>query len=303
MSHESVAILGGSGFVGSHLTARLAGNGHTVRILSRHRGGRHHHPLPSGAQMIDYDAADLESVSTAIDGCSVVINLVGILNERGHDGRGFHQAHVEMVQRVVSACRRKGVERLLHMCALGADAKSGTSHYLRTKGEAEEYVHASGLKVTSFRPSVIFGKGDSFLTRFAKLLAIPGPFPLACATARFAPVWVEDVVSCYAHAITDPQTIGQRYELCGPKEYTLEELVRYIAQLLGKRKWIIPLGDSLSAVQAQVLEFVPGKPFTRDNFNTMRTPNVCAAEFPAIFGITPRALESVAPEYLGRHRR
>jgi NADH dehydrogenase len=184
------------------------------------------------------------------------------------------------------------------MSALGADATNGPSFYLRSKGKAEDAVHASGLKVTSFRPSVIFGEGDSFLNRFANLMAIPGPFPLACASARFAPIWVEDVVKCFIHAIGEEHTIGQRYNLCGPNEYTLEELVRYTARVRGKKKWIVPLGNSLSAIQARVLELVPGKPFSRDNFDSTRYPNVCDGEFPAVFGFTPHTLESIAPEYL-----
>jgi NADH dehydrogenase len=184
------------------------------------------------------------------------------------------------------------------MSALGASAATGPSYYLRSKGEAEDAVHTSGLKVTIFRPSVIFGEGDSFLNRFAKLLAIPGPFPLACASARFAPIWVEDVVSCFVHAISDEQTIGKHYNLCGPHEYTLEELVRYTAQVMGKKKWIVPLGNSISALQARVLELVPGKPFSRDNFNSTKTPSVCSGAFPPNFGITPQPLESVAPNYL-----
>lgn len=252
-----------------------------------------------GVAWLACDVHDPVALRKAFGGCSVAINLVGILNERGHNGRGFHHAHVALAHKVVEACRANGIERLLHMSALGASAATGPSFYLRSKGEAEDAVHTSGLKVTIFRPSVIFGEGDSFLNRFARLLAIPGPFPLACARARFAPIWVEDVVSCFVHALGDDQTIGKHYNLCGPKEYTLEELVRYTAAVMGKKKWVVPLGDGISALQARLLELVPGKPFSRDNLNSTRAPSVCAGEFPAIFQLTPRPLESVAPEYLG----
>lgn len=298
MSREKIVIVGGNGFVGSHLAKRLVGAGHQVRILTRTRHNRY--PFPSDVNLMACDVHQQASLNDAFRGCTVAINLVGILNEKGHNGRGFHHAHVALSEKVVAACQSNGIVRLLHMSALGADAINGPSFYLSTKGEAEDAVHASGLQVTSFRPSVIFGEGDSFLNRFANLLAIPGPFPLACASARFAPIWVEDVARCFAHAIGDEQTIGQRYNLCGPNEYTLEDLVRYTARLIGKKKLIIPLGQGLSAMQARVMELIPGKPFSRDNFNSTLSPNVCDGEFPAIFGFAPQALEQVAPEYLKR---
>lgn len=296
MNRERIVIVGGSGFVGSHLARRLIAEGHQVRILTR--GHRSHHPLPVDVKLMECDVHDTSSLIDAFRGCGVVINLVGILNEKGHNGRGFHHAHVALSNRVVEACKANGIERLLHMSALGADSSNGPSFYLRSKGEAEDAVHASGLKVTSFRPSVIFGEGDSFLNRFINLMAIPGPFPLACAYARFAPIWVEDVVNCFIHALGDDQTIGQHYNLCGPNEYTLEELVRYTARLRGKKKWIVPLGKSLSAIQARVFELVPGKPFSRDNYDSTRCPSVCDEAFPTVFGFTPHRLESIAPEYL-----
>ncbi len=301
MDRQQVVIVGGSGFVGHHLAARLLGDGHQVRILTRHQGASARYPLPAQVELVQCDVHDQHSLNTAFKGCSVAINLVGILNEKGHNGRGFFHAHVALSHKVIEACHVNHISRLLHMSALGANAATGPSFYLRSKGEAEDAVHTSGLKATIFRPSVIFGEGDSFLNRFAKLLKIPGPFPLACATACFAPIWVEDVVSCFVYAIGDEQTIGQRYNLCGPNAYTLEQLVRYTANVLGKKKWIIPLGDNVSAIQARVLELVPGKPFSRDNFNSTKSPSVCNGEFPAIFGITPIPLEAVAPEYLG-HR-
>ncbi len=297
MEKQQVVIVGGSGFVGSHLAKRLLEGGHQVRILTRRKESLRY-PLPEAVEIVECDIHNPASLSSAFSGCNVAINLVGILNERRHNGRGFHHAHVALTNKVIDACRANHITRLLHMSALGASAATGPSFYLRSKGEAEDAVHTSGLKATIFRPSVIFGAGDSFLNRFASLMKIPGPFPLACAAARFAPIWVGDVIECFANAIDNEQTIGKHYNLCGPKEYTLEELVRYTASVQGRSKWIVPLGDSLSAIQARVLEWVPGKPFSRDNFNSTKSPSVCNGEFPAVFGITPRTLESVAPEYL-----
>lgn len=301
MNSSTLAIIGGAGFVGSRLCARLARDGHTVRVLTRHRE-RHRDLLVLPTVEVwegnPHDAAVLDAL---LAGCDVVINLVGILNEKRHDGSGFEHAHVELPRRIIEACRRRGIKRLLHMSALGADAAQGVSHYQRSKGRGEDLVlAASDLDVTVFRPSVIFGPGDNFLRRFAGLLRLAPVFPLACAGARFQPVFVGDVAECFARAIDNPQTIGQRYDLCGPRDYTLLELVRYTARISGMRRWILPLPDWLSRLQAEIFEWLPGKPFSRDNYLSTKHDNVCKKPFPAIFGITPTPLETVAPYYLGQ---
>lgn len=299
MQHN-ICILGGSGFVGHHLAARLVRDGHRVRILTR-RPAQHREllVLPT-LEMVACNIHDEDELQRGVAGCDVVINLVGILNEKRHNGRGFCRAHVELAHRVVVACQDNGINRLLHMSALNADADKGSSYYLRSKGEAENLVHmAKKLTVTSFRPSVIFGPGDSFFNRFAGLLKrIPLFFPLACARARFAPIYVGDVVECYARAIDNRATWGQRYDLCGPRSYTLKQLVLFTANQLGLRRHIFALPAWASWLQAFMMEFVPGKPFSRDNLNSMLTDSVCSGDFPAIFDITPRSIESEVPTYL-----
>lgn len=300
MKQHHICIVGGSGFVGHHLAARLVEEGHPVRVLTRHRERHRELLVLPTLELKECNVHDQDALQSAFEGCDVVINLVGILNEKGHSGRGFHRAHVELSDKVVAACQSSGIRRLLHMSALGADAAHGCSFYQQTKGEAEDRVHAArGLDVTSFRPSIIFGPDDSFFNRFAGLLrSTPLLFPLACADARFAPIFVSDVVECYARAIDDPATYGKRYELCGPRRYTLYQLVHYTARQLGLRRWIIALPDWASKLQARLLEFAPGKPFSRDNYNSMQRDNVCEGDFPAEFGIIPRSIESVVPAYL-----
>lgn len=299
MIPHTIAILGGSGFVGSHLCARLARDGHTLRVLTRHAERHRDLLVLPNLDIIEVNVNDQQALTKTLAGCDVVINLVGILNERGHDGSGFRKAHVELPKKVIEACRANGIQRLLHMCALGAGLDH-PSHYQRSKAEGEALILASGLHVTTFRPSVIFGPGDSFLSRFARLLRLsPLLFPLAVPNARFATVYVGDVVEAYARAIDNSATFGQSYELCGPHEYTLLELVSYVAHVTHSPHVIIPLPDWLSRVQAEIFEWLPGKPFSRDNYLSAQEPNVCNAPFPAIFGITPKALEEIAPTYLG----
>ncbi len=295
-----ICVLGGTGFVGGHLVARLARDGHSIKVLTRHRERHRALLVLPTVQVGEADIHDPATLEREFAGYDAVVNLVGILNERGRDGQGFARAHVELPRKVATACRRERVGRLLHMSALGADAAYGSSVYQRTKGEGENIAHAAiGVAVTSFRPSVIYGPGDSFFNRFAALLRrTPWLFPLACPNARFAPVYVEDVAEAYARALNNLHTHGQRYDLCGPHSYTLKQLVEYTARVLHLRRRVIGLSDRLSRMQANIFEYLPGKPFSHDNYLSMRRDNVCDGPFPPLFRVTPRAIESVVPYYL-----
>lgn len=235
----------------------------------------------------------------------VIINLVGILNESCHNGKGFQKAHVQLAQKVVTACEATGVSRLLHMSALNATPKKKISHYLLSKGQAEDLVHIiDTLQVTSFRPSVIFGPGDSFFNRFFSLLRlIPFAMPLACPNARFAPVYVGDVVEAFVYSLHNISTVGQRYDLCGPKVYTLKQLVQYAGSFLARQRKIVGLPAVLSKLQAYIMEYMPGKPFSYDNYQSLQVDSVCKEPFPEIFGITPRSIEEIVPHYLARQEQ
>ena len=303
MSITRIAILGGTGFVGHSLCERLVMAGHEVRILTRHRERHRDLLVLPAAQVIEADVHNPAVLKREFQGQDVVVNLVGILNESGRDGKGFERAHAELPAKVVQACRQNGVPRLLHMSALHA-SPDGPSHYLRSKGRGEQIVQAAEsntLHVTSFRPSVIFGPRDSFTNRFAGLLRqVPFVFPLACPNARLQPVFVEDVVQAFVLALDRQATFGQRYNLCGPQVYSLREIVTWLARQLGLKRRILPLNNTLSMLQAAVLQFAPGKPFTLDNYRSLQLANVCEASFPAIFGITPSRFEDVVPTYIPR---
>ena len=304
MSTHKICLLGGTGFVGKRLAARLSEAGHGVVILTRHRERQRDLLVLPTVRLVQGDVYDPEFLRKQFEGRDTVINLVGILNEKGRDGRGFARAHAELPSMIAETCRQTGVARLLHMSALHATPKA-PSHYLRTKALGEDAVHRAGnpdFHVTSFRPSVIFGPGDGFLNRFAGLLRLtPGVFPLACPQARFQPVYVEDVVRAFVESLDNHKTFGRRYDLCGPKAYTLREIVEYVAGLMGKRACIVGLNDALSYLQAATLEFVPGKPFSLDNYRSLKVDSVCEKGFPEVFGITPASLEEIAPNYLVLH--
>ena len=290
-----ILVLGGSGFVGRHVVAKLSAAGRFVTVITRSRERARHLILLPTVEVIEADPSDPAVLARYASGAAAAIHLVGIINERGRET--FARVHVELTRAVVNACVAARVPRLLHMSALNADP-AGPSRYLRSKGEAEAIVAGSPLDWTIFRPSVIFGREDTFLNLFARLVRVVPVIALAAPRARFQPVYVGDVAHCFAQALTDDLTIGQRYELCGPRVYTLLELVKYVNELTGSLRPVIPLGPALSRLQATMLEFMPGKLMTRDNLNSMQRDSVCSCPFPALFGITPVAVEALAPQYL-----
>ena len=299
-----ICVLGGTGFVGSHLVNRLASLGHSVTVLTRRPERHRQFRIGSTVRLLEANPYDSDALQTVFAEMDCVINLVGILNEEGRSQ--FQNAHVELPRGIVKAMREAGASRLLHMSALNANVNESHSRYLKTKGEGEDLVHnAPGLEVTSFCPSVIFGPGDSFFNRFAKLLQLSPPlFPLACANAKFAPVYIGDVVQAFVMALKDKATIGQRLELCGPKIYSLKQLVQFTAKQIGRNTLITGLPDFAARLQGHMLGLVPGKPFTIDNYYSLQKDSVCTKSALIGLGITPRSIEAVVPTYLGdRHAR
>ena len=298
MKIQRIALIGGSGFVGRHLAGHLRNRRYQCRVITRH--AHRHYDLRPAAEVVEADPFDHTQLTSALHGCDTAINLVGVLNSGGKEN-SFRRVHVELVENVVAACHTAKIVRLLHMSALNADQASGGSLYLRSKGEGENRAHTlgkPGIAVTSFRPSVIFGPDDSFLNRFAVLLRIPGPLPLACPDARLSPVYVGDVAAAFANALEDRTTFGKHYELCGPRTYTLEQLVRFVARHSGQRKIIVRLPDWASRLQASILQYAPGKPFTPDNYLSLRTPSVCRENGLAALGVTATSLENAGTRFL-----
>jgi NADH dehydrogenase len=297
MEITTVCILGGGGFIGRHVCHALAAAGYRIRVATRDRErAKEQLILLPTVDVTPANIHDPAQLAAFVRGADAVINLVGVL----HDGRGnrsFQAAHVELARKVVAACRESGIGRLLHMSAL-ASARDAPSRYLRTKGEAEAIVRESGLAWTLYRPSVVFGPGDSFLNLFATVLRFSPVVALACPGARFQPVFVEDVAAAFVKGLADLGSFGKSYDLCGPRVYTLRELVEYVGTVTGRRRPVVGLNDALSYCQALAMELLPVKLMTRDNYYSMKVDNVCGCDFP--FGIAPAALEAVAPSYLGR---
>jgi uncharacterized protein YbjT (DUF2867 family) len=301
MRPQSIVVLGGTGFLGTRLVARLIKDGHRVTVLSRDREQHKHLLVLPGLTLENSDVYDAAQLSEHFRGKDVVINLIGILNERGFSGAGFRRAHTELTQGVLQAARSAGVNRLLQVSALKA-AVEAPSYYLRSKGDAEQLIRegSAALDWTIFQPSVMFGPGDSFLNRFAGLLAaIPWIFPLAKPNARFQPVLVDDVIEAVLRCLHGGASSRQTYELGGPQIYSLREIVGLVAKLTGRRRWIVGLPDFAARLQALIMDFVPGRPFSSDNYRSLTIDSVCAEDGFARLGIKPQSMVASARQYLG----
>lgn len=315
MKIDKVCVLGGSGFLGTYLVSKLSARGTQVRVISRHPERQRDLLVLPNVEVVEADVHDINRLSFYLHDVDAVINLVGILNDNTHDGSGFRHCHVELPKKIVQACQKNNITRLLHMSALNADQGTAPSHYLRTKGEGENHLHIysqEGLLVTSFRPSVIFGPGDSFFNRFAKLLKmIPWIYPVPRPDCKFAPVYVGDVANCMVEALFDASTAGQRIDLCGPREYSMKELLEFTADVVGAKRRFVRLPDSLSRFIATVSDFssaiplitpmmnwlIPGMQemrFSMDNYRSMLVDSVCHDGMKM-----PTAIEDIVPQYLG----
>jgi NADH dehydrogenase len=293
-----IVLLGATGFVGHHVLGRLSAAGHDCLALSRYRMSCRELSIIPRVEVRQADVHDRDKLAEHCRGADAVINMVGILNESGRRGKGFRRAHVELTEGVIAACRIAGVRRLVQVSALNAG--KGKSHYLRTKGEAEELIRsASDIDATILQPSVIFGAGDSFFNRFAGLLKVAPLLPLACPDSRMQPVWVGDVATMVATALVDGSTVGETLVLVGPRDYSLRELVEFTARTIGRNSHIVGLPNGLSRLQGWLMDFVPGKPFSTDNYLSLQIDNTSEESALPRFGIKPRSIESTVPGYLG----
>ncbi|MCO5400955.1 complex I NDUFA9 subunit family protein [Ralstonia soli] len=311
MHTSNLLVFGGTGFVGTQLLSRLVTETFAApgmpegRVIVPTRDAEsaraHNLTLLPRVDVMDADIyADdaLDALFLALterggEHCAV-INLVGTLQDAREMpyGPNFQRVHVDLPRRIVDACRRHGVKRLLHMSALGADP-AGPSMYQRSKGDGERVVMSSELDWTVFRPSVVFGPQDHFLNLFARMQRVAPFVPLACAEARFQPVYVDDVAAAFVNALDNPATVRHAYPLVGPRIYTLAELMRFAGRASGHPRWIVPLPEGLGRMQAALFEHLPGAPISRDNLDSMRVDNVSAEPVAPELGIHPLGMEAV----------
>ncbi len=298
-SNQHIVLLGGTGFVGSHLVDALHAAGASIDVLSRNRERLRHLSVFPRVRVLSTDVYDADALAARLANADVVINLVGVLQSDGFGATAFERAHVQLTEALIGAMKSAGRKRLLQMSSLRAG--EGTSHYLRTRGLAEVRVKTSGLNWTLFQPSVIFGPGDGLYTRFAGLLKIAPLIPLARASAKFQPVYVKDVVAAMLQSLSDPATVGQVYPLVGPNTYTLKQIVQYTASVLGLSRIVLPLPDVLGRLQGAAFDVLPGamKPFSGDNFKSLMLDSTSVRNGLIELGIQPTPPELIVPDYVG----
>ena len=298
---KKVLVLGGTGFVGSHVCQKLALLPLRITLPTRRPdNAKHLQSLPT-VDVLQADVHDETALARLVAGHDAVVNLIAILH--GTEA-AFNRVHVELPQKLASACQTAGVRRVVHVSALGA-ALDAPSMYQRSKARGEQVLKASALDLTLLRPSVIFGAEDKFLNVFAKLQQIFPVIPLAGADTRFQPVWVDDVAHAIVQCLQDPQTAGQIFDLCGPDVMTLRQLVEFSGKASGIRhgqgRPVFGLPLALGRLQAALMALAPGEPLmSRDNLDSMAVDNITDGHLPglAALGIAPASVEAVASVYL-----
>lgn len=301
MKDKLVTLIGGGGFLGRYVAQNLLKMGARVRIAQRDvRGAEFLRPL-GGLGQTQFVAVDIrkpESLARALQGSDGVVNLVGILKG------DFKAIQADGAGHVAEAAKAAGAAALVHVSAIGADPASSSS-YGRTKGEGEAAVRAAFPNATILRPSIVFGREDQFVNRFAGLITSSPAVPVLRSATRFQPIYVADVASAVVASLADPARFGGKtFDLGGPDIITMGELVRWIAQAIGRRPPIIDLPDPIGSMIAS-FGFLPGAPITRDQWRMLQSDNVVSpsAEGIAAFGIVPTPLASVAPSWLVQYRR
>jgi uncharacterized protein YbjT (DUF2867 family) len=297
MQLKKICVLGGSGFVGSAIVAKLDAAGYQVTVLTRRRETAKHLFLLPNVNVVECDVLDYHALNAVLRGVDAVINLIGIL----HQSRrlSFNTVHHQLPAQLAKICADLGIKRLIQMSSLRAD-ENAPSQYLRSKAAGETALKAlqDKINITIFKPSIIFGRGDQFTNLFATLIKLLPVVLLAKPNAKFQPIWVEDVASCFVNSLENSDTYGQTYELAGPKVYTFRELLQQIMVVLAVKRTIIGLNSTLSYLQALIMEFLPVKLMSRDNIKSMEVDSVSQHPLPAILAVEPSALEAVLPEYL-----
>ncbi|ARP80355.1 NAD-dependent dehydratase [Bordetella genomosp. 8] len=304
-----ILVIGGTGFIGRHLVARLGVARHQVRVPTRlYARGRDLQVVPT-VTLSQSDVYDDAALDELLSDCDAVVNLVGILHDgRGRPyGRGFARAHVELPRRIAQGCLRNGVRRMIHVSALGADP-GGPSMYLRSKGAGEGAVRETFANTpdaawTIVRPSVVFGHDDDFTNLFARLARWFPVLPLAGAQSRLQPVYVEDVAAAIETMLDNPHTYGKVYELAGPQVHTLGAIAGMCAKWSGHPRMVVSVPIGVGRLQAAFLACLPGRPLmTPDNLDSLKIDNVSRASMSTELGIIPTAMEAVVPGYLGQRR-
>ncbi len=304
MTQRRITIFGGSGFVGRYVVMRLAARGDRIMVATRRpQDALFLKPLGDVGQIqfVMSNVRNEASVERAVRGADAVINLVGILHESGK--QKFETVQAEGAPNIARAAKNAGVKQLVHVSAIGADARS-ESDYASSKGRAEQAVREVFPEATIFRPSVIFGPEDDFFNRFAALARMLPFVPVISGATKFQPVYVGDVADAIVKALANHAMSGRTYELGGPKIYSLRDIQKYILAEIMQKKPLVNIPMGLAKLKAAFLQILPNPPLTLDQLKLLQSDNIVAngALTFADMGLRPKPVEAVAPSYLRRFR-
>jgi uncharacterized protein YbjT (DUF2867 family) len=298
----AVVVFGGGGFLGRRLVDRLTSEGMTVRVAVRHLDQARIELRAIGldqVRVVTADVRDQASVAAAIAEADAVINAVSAYVEKG--GVTFEAVHIRGAENVAREAVAAGVAHLVLVSGIGADPDS-SSPCIRARGRGEVMVRQAFPGATIVRPGAMFGPGDALFATLAELARLLPVLPLIGGGTRLQPVFVEDVAEAIANIVTDPGSVGQAYELAGPRVYTLRELVNMTLRIMGKRRLLIPVPFAVAEIQARVFEFLPNPPLTTGQVDLLKVDNVASKTLPGFqdLKIRPKTVEEVLPTYIGR---
>jgi len=293
-------VFGGAGFIGRQVVQRLAREDWVVRVVTRDPlGARGMHTMGSVGQIVGLaaDVTDEGGVARAVEGAGVVVNCVGILHGK------FNAVQGEGPTRIGRLAKAAGVERVVHISAIGADPAS-ESAYARSKSAGEVGLLAGFPEATILRPSIVFGEDDAFFNRFAQIGRLLPFMPVICGETKFQPVHVGDVADAVMAALADPATMGKTYELGGPRVWNFRELLAFIVKETGRKRPLVNIPLGLARIQAKIAELLPNPPLTQDQLILLQRDNVVARKALTLadLGIKPAAIEALVPAYLERFR-
>ncbi len=305
MAAQRVVVFGGSGFIGRYVVMRLAAAGGSVRVACRDvESAKFLKPMGAVGQisLVQANVRFPETVARACQGVDAVVNLVGILSEFG--AQKFHAVQAEGAEAIAQAAAAAGVQTMVHVSAIGADANS-ESLYAQSKAAGEAAVRAAMPSATILRPSVLFGPEDEFFNRFADLARFTPVLPLIDGGhTKLQPVYVGDVADAICKALSDPACAGETYELGGPKVMTMKEIMQYTLAQTGQKRVLATLPSSIAAIQARFFELLPSPPLTRDQLKQLKRDNLVSEGAKGLedLGIEPTPVGAVVPRYLARFR-
>ena len=306
LRNKTVCIIGGSGFIGRALVEKLARAGARITVLTRNAvRSKNLKPVGDVGQItvMSGDALLDDDLARAIQSADYVVNLVGIFRPSGK--QNFVNAQAELPQRIAQIAEQAEVTKIVQISAIGADLNAASTYY-RTKAEGERSLLRLALNSTILRPSIVFGPGDGFFDRFARMAMIAPALPLlAGGNTKFQPVFVGDVAESIIYCLSNSQTDGQIYELGGPSIYSFKELLVYMLSAIGKKRALIPVPIFAMQVPAAMASILPNPPITRDQLRMLDTDNIVNENMLDItsFGITPQPIEAHVPNYLSCYRQ